>query len=722
MGKGNRNRRLSLQKEAEDRYNHPEKYQKGNKGKGIAGKNGGTFPKWAGVLACVLIAAILLGSLSLIIINGTGIVLRSKIALKTAHYEVTGTMMKYYYYFQYQSTYSNYYNMAVSYLGSADYISYFGWDLDESYAHDDELNNPCKLGTVKKDDKGNTLKDANGNTLYDSEAMTMRGGRVYTWWDYLMDQALKSAREMIVLCEAAYANGFQTLASLNPDAEAEIDEAIASVKKAASDSGLSTRAYILRMYGEGISLNDIREALVLSTIASEYSAKVEKDIRDAITDEEILEKFEKDKKKYLFADVLSATFTVDFDHILEGYINSIDTDSTTYEEDKKKAIEKAEKEFLGRLEYIKTVAEKFPAAQNDEKLFREIVMEAYAYMAFYDVYNEESDGKADVALVVEEAIKLVTEAVEKDEKVTAENKDPIAKRTAEYLYEEYTHILSENFAYSAEDDLSKWVFEAIEQNVGNVLVITDIDGEETHHMYPTVTYPEKDEEPEDETNKDETNKDETNKDETNKDETNKDETNKEESKEEAPKKESEYSGKKYNIYAGYIVKTPARNEEKSKDIGYIVLEEHAHKEGEEVDHDHVEAEFQAQDYLTKFMAGNTYTKEAFEKFAKDQGLTSGYATVEDYLRGDFGYDEIDEWLFDSTTSRVGTAGVVPVYGENDSPLYYVMVACFGEGEATWYVSVQDDILEEKYNTWHDKAVEDYSAGLTVNYSTLKVIG
>ena len=115
-------------------------------------------------------------------------------------------------------------------------------------------------------------------------------------------------------------------------------------------------------------------------------------------------------------------------------------------------------------------------------------------------------------------------------------------------------------------------------------------------------------------------------------------------------------------------------------------------------------------------------KEAFEKFAKDQGLTSGYATAEDYLRGDFGYDEIDEWLFDSTTSRVGTAGVVPVYGENDSPLYYVMVACFGEGEATWYVSVQDDILEEKYNTWHDKAVEDYSAGLTVNYSTLKVIG
>ena len=709
MGKGNRNRRLNLQKEAEDRYNHPEKYQKGSKGKHSSAKKSGGFPKWAGVLAGVLLAAIILGSLSLIIINSTGIVLRSKTALKTEHYEVTGTMMKYFYYFQYQSTYSNYYNMAVSYLGSADYISYFGWDLDESYAHDDELNNPCKLGTALKDDKGNTLKDSNGNTLYDSEAMEMRGGKVFTWWDYLMDQAIDSAREIIVLCEAAYANGFTTLASLNPEAEGEINDAIASVKDAASAAGLSTRAYILRMYGDGISLNDIREALVLSTIASEYSKKIENDLRDAITDEEVLQKFEEDKKKYIFADVLSATFTVDFDHILEGHINSIDTDSTTYEEDKKEAIKKAEAEFLGRLEYIKTVAEKFPAAQNDEDAFRAVVMEAYAYMSFYDVYSEENDGKADVALVVEEAIKLVKDALDKGEKVDAESKDPIAKRTAEYLYNEYTEILQKDFAYSADDDLSKWVFEATEQAVGNVLVITDIDGEETHYMYPVVTYPEKEEDKKDEETKDEETKEES-----------KDES-KEESKEET-KKDSEYSGQSYNIYAGYIVKTPARNEDKVKDFGYIFFEDHDHKEGEEVAEDHVEAEFQAQDYLTKFMAGNSVTKDAFEKFVKDQGLTDTSATIEEYIKGDFGYDEIDEWLYESTTSRVGTAGVVAVYGENSSPLYYIMVACFGEGKETWYVSVRNDILDEKYNAWHDKAVEDYSKGLIVNYGTLRSIG
>ena len=120
MGKGNRNRQRNQQTAAEDRYNHPEKYQK--KGKKNAKQKGG-MPAWGNVLAMVLVAVILLGSISLTVIYKNGVVLRAQTALKSDHYKITGTMMQYYYYYQYQQTYSYYYQMAESYLGSAEYIS-----------------------------------------------------------------------------------------------------------------------------------------------------------------------------------------------------------------------------------------------------------------------------------------------------------------------------------------------------------------------------------------------------------------------------------------------------------------------------------------------------------------------------------------------------------------------------------------------------------------------
>lgn len=720
MGKGNRNRRLTLQNEAEDRYNHPEKYRKNAKhsGKGgFRGKDGSQIPAWAAILAFALVAVIVVGAASITFINNNGVALRANTALESENYEINGTMMKYLYYMQYQNTYATYYNYAVNYLGNANYMSYFGWTINENFDHADEKNNTCSLGTVKKDEDGKEMKDENGNKIYESEAMALRGGNVYTWWDYFMDLALDQAEEILVYCEAAYAEGYTSLEALNPDAKAEINETLADLKKAASSAGFSMKGYLSQLYGSGVTEKDVRAALELTYIAAEYAELKELEFKGAIKNEDVDKQYTENELEYLFSDVVFFQYSLSFDEILEQEVQALgeEYEDSEYEE----ALKKAEEQYVTCLEHLRKTAPKFAEAKGNEELFRKLILEVYGYKYYFDRYDEVLDGslKGDPTEKIESIEKVVADAIalalEAKEPITVDTKkDPLAKRIASLLYTENEALLYEDMPYS-DNDAGKWAFKAIAQEKGNVLVVLkETDGTESIFEYPTLEYPEEDEKEEDK--KEEADKDEADKEEDKKDE-------EEDSKDD--KKESQYQGQLYGIDAYYMVDTAARDEYNTVDFGFIIVEDtgdHDHKEGEEVDHEHVDAKFQAEDYLTRFKAGGVLTPEAFEKFAEDNDIVN-FNVLESYLKGEFGYPEIDEWLY-GDENRVGSGAVVPVYADNTDPLYYVVVYCFAESDPAWFVDAKNDILEAKVEAWDAEITETYESTFKTNVSTLKKIG
>ncbi len=708
MGKGTRNRQRNQQAAAEDRYNHPEKYQK--KGNKKARKGG--LPAWATILSFVLIAVILLGSVSLILIYENGVVLRTKKALESDHYKITGTMMQYYYYYQYQQTYTQYYEMALSYLGSADYISYFGWTLKSNFAHDDELNNACKLGTALKDDKGKDMKDKNGNTLYDSVAINLRGGTIYTWWDYFMDAAIKQAEDVLIFCEAAYLKGYKTVESLNPEAKKDINEAIKSIKKAASDAGYSMSGYLTQLYGNGVTETDVRKALELSTIASEYKALVNKQIAEKITADDVNKGYADNKYSYHYADALSIAINLNYDEILEKYVDALGEDYKDAEYNE--AVKKADREYSVRLAHLKEIAPKFAEAKENEALYRDLVSEIYAYMYAFSTHSEKTDGELVVETVVKDALAFLKTMTDETK---VEEKDPLANRVASQVRDELDLLMFEDMKYE-NDALGHWAFKAVGQKAGNVLVtVTDIDGKETVFAYPELEYVdlEKDEDEKDEDEKDD--------DTTAEDDKKEEEDDKKEDDKDSGKVKSEYEGQKYEFCAYYMVKPGARDEYKSLELGFIMIpvEKHDHKEGEEVDHDHIDAEKVSKEYLEELLKKENLTPDDFKQFAEDKGVAQ-YNVIEEYLKGDLGYDEIDEWVF-AEGSRVGKGDVVEIYGENTTgdPLYYVIVYGFSEGNEAWYTAVKKDLVSEEYNSWIATETTEGGKKITTNKSLLKDI-
>ena len=80
---------------------------------------------------------------------------------------------------------------------------------------------------------------------------------------YFTESVLSQVKEMLVLCEYAKANGINLTAEDEADIEAYLD----SIKKAAANELYSTNAYVKLMYGNGVNINDIREALELNYLA-----------------------------------------------------------------------------------------------------------------------------------------------------------------------------------------------------------------------------------------------------------------------------------------------------------------------------------------------------------------------------------------------------------------------------------------------------------------------
>jgi len=184
-------------------------------------KKSGKGLKVLGIIAGILVAALLLGLCVYSKLGDSGFFLRHTVAVKSENFEVNNAMMSYFFSTNYSSAMSS---------NSSTYTNYMGLDTSSSL-----------------------------------KSQQYPGGG--TWYDYFMQSVtLPSVKQLLTLAEAAKAAGYE----LSDEDKASIDEALSTLETTAKNAGYSTSYYIMNYYGVGLNIDDVRDAMELSQYAYSY--------------------------------------------------------------------------------------------------------------------------------------------------------------------------------------------------------------------------------------------------------------------------------------------------------------------------------------------------------------------------------------------------------------------------------------------------------------------
>ncbi len=217
----------------------------------------------------------------------------------------------------------------------------------------------------------NTLSAYNLLSTYGISDTTLEGLKSQTcyfdttmsWFEYFADLGKSSAENILVLCEAAKAEGV----SLDDDEKQQIADTIKANREAAEEYAIQyalqgyTTSYVLtQQYGTGVSESNVRSVLELQALAQKYLNIYKERVTNSITSDELAEYLAQNPDKLLSADILSYDFVAELE--IEGP-EATDEENAAYETAKENAKKLAEElaactsreDFVAKaVEYITT--------------------------------------------------------------------------------------------------------------------------------------------------------------------------------------------------------------------------------------------------------------------------------------------------------------------------------------------------------------------------------
>ncbi len=356
-------------------------------------KSEGKAKKVLGIIAAILITAFVIGVVAVSEIYNSGIVQSNTSAAVSANYKVSSTMMNYFFNNNYKTLTSG---------DNAQYLSMMG--LDTSKALDTQIYN--------------------GET---------------TWYDYFVDYTKSQVKELLILCEAAKADGYELSKEDKEQIKAELKE-LETVAKQYGFNSLDT--FLKANYGA--KEKDVRKCMELSRIATNYSQQVVDSFK--YTDEDITNYYEENSDEFIKVDYLSYTYKYE-----EKKTDDLKTDETTTSADTtaESATEAATTEkAAATVDPTGTTADE---KKEEPKDYTEVIAKADA---LYDAATDEEAFLAHVRDYLRNDVygTMSDEALEKDE-IDIDAKVEACKTTG---YQKP----------STETDLSKWLL-ADERAVGD---------------------------------------------------------------------------------------------------------------------------------------------------------------------------------------------------------------------------------------------------------------
>ena len=146
----------------------------------------------------------------------------------------------------------------------------------------------------------------------------------------------------------------------------------------------------------------------------------------------------------------------------------------------------------------------------------------------------------------------------------------------------------------------------------------------------------------------------------------------------------------YNVYVYCCAATAARDEYKTVNMAYAMFPA-----------SEAASSTAAAALKDKLVAAGVTTADAFKSAMADQS-TSGSATIENMLKGSFGYDTVDEYLY-AEGRKAGDCEVI-----NCGTDYIAVVVYLGEGDVAWHATAKNGVLSEKMNKWYEELASTYT--------------
>ena len=583
-----------------------------------------SMPLWAVNLITISCAVLVLVAVAFTMITSNGVFGRIQTAASSENFRVTKNMMTYYL----KTTYDEYTSSDSSY---SSYLTAAGFS--KSISPKDQF------------------LDANDPT---------QG----TWHDFFVSQTKLEINRMLVYCEEAHARGIE----LTEEDQLTIDNQISMIEIYAQIYQYDTNSYVASMYGPGMKIKDVRQAMELATLASKCATVISEEIKAGISDEDISGEYDKNKKDYDLIDYIYYEYTVKYSEAAAEAFPGIETSALTAEQ-KAVVLEKYKQMIadarakaealakLGSLDEFKSVilddiaddiySSSYSTTEEDvtveaEKIPAEEVRKAIKEKLIPHVKALVIEGKAYEKITVEADGKYTVFGVE----VTKEYADFFEEFAALYASNiEYTlgRYLSEGATYNEEDDAIKWMF-------------ADGTADGATKAFETG-----------------------------------------DAKKNDDGSSESIDGKDHNDLSSFKVavyrvnKAQYKDDNITKNIGVLTFS--SAEEAEAV--------------IASLKAGMTL--DEFKALAGENGT---YSNFEDYAEGDGGSDmkKFDEWAFADTTT-VGSVTSTVIEFSTESNIYGVAIY-HAEGHEQWYVTVRDSL----YSDAVDKIGEELAEKYTVEYN------
>ncbi|MBQ3000087.1 MAG: hypothetical protein IJD64_06480 [Clostridia bacterium] len=475
-----------------------------------------------------------------------------------------------------------------------------------------------------------------------------------TWFDYFMDQTVTSVSSLLVYCEAAYERGVE----LGDEENAEIDANLAALGTTATTYGYATiDAYISAMYGDGVKEKDVRRAMEYSALATKAMTVLTEEISDGITENAILSKYIADPKVFDFIDFSYYKFEATYDEAKHRAGHEVEGFKDMSEADQKVEIEKIYKEMI---EEVKENAKKLTSMKNVKDVNEFIIL----YISEKEFHTAWEDQSLDGVFVKEvDGEKVKDPAAEKQFKtLLVDNiaQEILSGKTDATKPSEHLVIKSFLPEGISEDNKKK-----IDSAHATAFKAT-LTAKETY-VRTKAGYAGEDDEFSVWAFEEGMNRD------TYKITEGKD-------------TDAVTTKSKYSQTAYFLAKAPYRDENKTKNVAYMLFTNE-------------EAAKKAVDALKE--RGIT-TLDEFEALAEESNAEA-HTHLEDYVEGSLNSSMFDTWLY-ADGMKVGDITDTPLALDSTT---FCVALYYGEGHASWYVTVKNQILSERFDETVMKLTEKY---------------
>lgn len=583
---------------------------------GVKNKKKG-MPSWAMTLITVVLAVALLLSVAGVLLSANGVFTRMTNVVVSDNYEINSNMLAYLYNTQYQNFLSNY----------STYISSGYFSINTS-------------GDLKTQPFGGP--EGGDKTYYDEMFLGEFEG---TWHDYFMNQAVESAKSILLYCETAAEYGI----TLNDEDMASIDTSMAEYEAYASYYGYpNTNSFLAASFGKGVSEKDVRDCMEYSLLATKTMEKISDDIEASIKKEDVEAKYNENKLDYNVVDYSYYSFKVNYDDVAKDELGSDYKNLLKKEENKTKVLEAYKKE----IKKAKEAAAELQSKTNidDFKAYiynyvaNDTIDDTYGAQTVKDEIKPADDVikhikaelvKAVVAEIIE-GKETNTDAIEIKDDTPAEVElygKTVAKDYAKIINTVKSKLFStvlsakdtynvEKAYYTKDNTFSEWAFdEARAEN--DMKLIAEYDGE---------------------------------------------------------KADAEIKNEKGKSHTSvyFLTKTQRKDTETSKNISYMTFSK----------------EEDAKAAITELIANKAFNKDAFLKKTDVTKKATASNSVENYTKGNMGVTDFDKWLFEGEV-KAGDITATPIKSGSGNSAVYLVALFEGEGQELWYLDVESAIGSEK---------------------------